>query len=106
MNDMAQPPVLLPELRELIQRAKAYIADEIHFSNVCSAAASFRDAATLYSGHPVIRQMASEWSSMATRVWPEFAEVSNPVTETEFKAWVRNQLTVFESLELVNRRSD
>jgi len=102
MTAITQPPAGMPELRELIRRARAYIANEIHFSDVCTAAASFRDAATLYNGNPMIREMATEWSSMATRVWPEFAEIANPVTEAEFRAWVQKQLAVFESLDLAN----
>jgi len=33
---------------------------------------------------------------MALRVWPEMSRIDDPITEPEFRAWVREQLAVFE----------
>ncbi len=45
------------------------------------------------------RPVRLEISRMATRVWPETARIEDPITEAEFKSWVLDQLTVFESFD-------
>jgi hypothetical protein len=84
-----------PEIQELVRTARAYVAGEVHFSYVCGAAWALADAARIYSADPKIRKLAEEWSTMATRAWPEMAQVEK-VTEDEFRHWVQAQLTVFE----------
>lgn len=90
------PKTPFPEVRELIRLARAYLTDGVHYSQVCCAIGPFRDAAHLFSADPAIRAMADEWFAMAIRVWPEFAQDIEPITEVEFKRWIQSQLTVFE----------
>lgn len=93
------PKIPFPEIRELIRLARAYVAEEVHFSYVCCAVGPFRDAARIFSAEPAIQKMAEEWEKMAIRVWLEFARIDNPISEEEFRVWVGEQLRVFEPLE-------
>lgn len=96
MSAPAESNMRLPELRELIRRARSYVAGEIHFSYVCCAASDFREAAKFYTANSVIQRMAEEWATMATRVWPEWAQIDDPISEAQFKSWIEEQLSVFE----------
>lgn len=89
----------LPELRNLIEAARAYIDDQTDYSRVCVAAAALRDTLKRLPTNPAIKALSAEWVEMASRVWPEFGRISNPVSEPEFRAWVAAQLTVFEPFD-------
>ena len=90
------PKERIPEIREMIRLARLFVAKEVHFSQVCSAASTVWRAAKLYSADPAIVALAEEWSGMALRVWPEMARIDNRITEDEFRNWVKAQLEVFE----------
>jgi hypothetical protein len=102
MGIAANPRVPLPEFRELIRCARAFIAGQLHFSYVCSAAAAFRGTAKLLPVSREVKQMAEEWAAMATRAWPEMSRISNPISEDEFRQWVSSQISVFQPLEFPN----
>lgn len=89
----------LPEFRALVEIARAYVAGEVHFSYVCSAAAEFNEAAKVYDVDRRVRQTATEWVEMARRVWPEWGKVENPITPEEFKVWTHRQLSIFDAME-------
>lgn len=93
------PRAPLPELRNLVEVARAYLAGKVHYSHVCCAVPPFCDAARLFSAEPALKKMAEEWSTMAIRVWPEMAQIDNPITEAEFKQWVQTELQVFEPFD-------
>ena len=90
----------IPELRELIRLARAYAAGEIHFSYVCCASAALRDSSKLYVANKEIKKFASQWAEMSSRIWPELGRISNPISETEFKQWVCDQIAIFEPLDI------
>ena len=79
----------------MIRLARAYVAGEVHFSEVCTAAGEFRNVVCFFTGNAKIQNMAKEWGTMATRVWPEFAQINDPISEVEFREWVVAQLDVF-----------
>lgn len=93
----AAKPLGVPELRALIDVARAYVAGEVHFSYVCIAVVRLEEAMRYMPVSGRIREMADEWGIMAVRVWPEWARIDNPISEAEFRAWVQAQLAVFES---------
>lgn len=93
------PSVPLPEMRELIHCARGFVAGDVHFSYVCSAAGTFRDVTRFLPVSREIKQMADEWAEMATRAWPEMARITNPISEEEFREWVRDQIRVFEPFQ-------
>lgn len=102
MTSPSIPSVPLPEFRELIRCARAYVAGELHFSYVCSAVGNFRDATRFLPVGRDIKQMAEEWGTIVTRAWPEMSQISNPISEDEFRQWVAAQISVFEPLEGAN----
>ena len=93
------PKFLLPEVRTLIQVARSYVAGEIHFSYVCNAVSDLQEALKFVRAEPAIVTMAKEWGAMALRVWPEMAQIPNPISESEFLEWIRTQLVVFEPVD-------
>ena len=95
MRPQPDPTTPFPEIRELIRTARSYLAGEVHFSYVCSAAWTLAEATRFYAGDPTLKKYADEWATMATRAWPEMAPVEK-ITEDEFRRWVQAQLTVFE----------
>jgi hypothetical protein len=92
-------PNQLLELRNLITVARSYIAGEIHFSYVCTATVALCDAVRYVPVGTRVKAMAAEWEEMATRVWPEMARINNRISEEEFRAWVSEQLAVFEPMD-------
>jgi hypothetical protein len=89
----------LPEFRALVEAARSFVAGDLHFSHVCAAAAAFDEAVKIYIVDPRVKQIASEWVGMASRAWPEWGQVPDPVTPEEFKEWVQRELSVFEAME-------
>lgn len=89
--------VLLPELRELLEVAKEFVAGRVNYSFVCAELDGFYGMACILPVAPQIRVMAAEWNAMAMRVWPEMMPLDDPISEEEFRQWVREQLTVFEA---------
>lgn len=89
-------PMLLPEIRDVVGIARSYVIGEVHYSHLCASIAALNEALMFVPAEPRIRSLASEWLSMAERAWPEMAQIENPISEQEFKEWVKNQLTVFE----------
>jgi len=100
-NDTAVAPLVRhPELRELVRVARAYLAGQAHVSHVCATASYFHDAARFLPMGPDLKQMASEWSDRADRVWPASALLAGAVAEDVFRQWVAEQLSPFASVEL------
>ena len=89
----------LPEFKALVEAARAHVDGSLHFSHVCSAATALNEAAKVYVVDPRVRQIAAEWSQMASRVWPEWGKVENLVSPEEFTEWVKSQLSVFDAME-------
>jgi len=87
----------LPELRELVRIAREYLSGEVHFSVVCSAAGALRDSVHLYASDRALKNYAQDWCDMATRMYPEFAQGIEPITEDEFRTWIKSQLAVFDA---------
>ena len=104
MNASDDLKVSIPEVRELIRMARSYVAGETHFSYLCNAIGTFREAARLLPPGNAIRKMSEDWATMAIRVWPEMAGIENPISDDEFREWVRVQLVVFEP-EVMNSGS-
>ena len=95
--------VQLPEIRELIQVARAYVNGQAHYSEICSVLDALNGALKYVTVNDVIIKMAREWTEMAIRFWPEMLPVSDPITEEEFKEWVRIQLVVFEPFKVADQ---
>jgi hypothetical protein len=89
----------LPEFNALVEIARSYIAGNVHFSHVCSAAEAFNEAAKIHMVDPRVRHIALEWFKVSSRVWPEWGKAENQLTPEEFKEWVRHQLSVFDAKE-------
>lgn len=84
----------LPELKTLIDLARSYLADEVHFSHVCGASIRLSEAVKIHIVDARILKIAQEWEIMSLRVWPEMAQVENPISLSEFRKWVSLQLQV------------
>ncbi|WP_338846282.1 hypothetical protein V8J88_21290 [Massilia sp. W12] len=98
----SEPSIPLPEFRELIRCARAYVAGDLHFSYVCSAAGAFRDVTKVLPVNREIKQIAEEWAEMATRAWPEMAQIANPISEDDFLKWVSEKMNVFQPVNFPN----
>ena len=85
-----------PEIAELIEVAKRFVAGEVHFSKLASLAGDLEFKTRAYSAHPSINKWAKEWALMADRCWNEYGQHDDPITETELRDWVREQLAVLE----------
>ncbi|MEM9539803.1 MAG: hypothetical protein AAGA60_09855 [Cyanobacteria bacterium P01_E01_bin.42] len=90
-----------PEFREMIARARFYVAGECHFSHVSAAAIECSYAARIFCAHPALITMADEWKYMVARCWNEwgFIPKEDEIDEEEFRVWLQEQLKVFEPFD-------
>ena len=96
---------LFPEFNEMIAKARQYHAKEIHFSELYGAVQECQMATKVYSARIELCEIAEEWAEMLGRLWNEFlgVDVGEEISEEEFRAWVAEQLRVFEPFDPVAR---
>ena len=96
---------LFPEFNEMITKARQYHAKEIHFSELYGAVQDCQLATKVFSARPELSEIAAEWAAMLERLWNEWPGVIKveEISEEEFRAWVAEQLIVFEPFDPVER---
>ena len=86
---------MIPEFRELIETANAYLDGKLHYSYVCTKTNDF----LFYSKQlkdPRIREIAEDWHEKSIQVWDEWGQLqeSKRISEAEFKEWIKGQLAI------------
>lgn len=76
--------VPVPELRELVTAAKAFVAGDVHFSNMVEPADRCAFWAKVHGLHPSIVQLAVEWNLLADRAWNEYGQYAQPCPSRSF----------------------
>jgi len=88
----------LEEFKELIDAARACVAGDRHWSHVSAAAVALQEAVKMYPVDPRVRSLAEDWARMSVRVWPEWANIEDPISPEEYVDWMREQLRVFDAV--------
>jgi hypothetical protein len=82
----------LPEAREMLSLTERYVADDVDFMELYHAIQMCAHwARERQLGEPVL-QLCREWFSQADRCRNEMGMAKDPLTDDEFKAWLRRQL--------------
>ena len=73
----------LPEVREMVEAARRYVAGEVHFSYLVGPTERCDLWAKVYGVHPAIRRLAADWKTWVDQTWNEWGQhpVALPVTE-------------------------
>ena len=84
----------IPELKALIQSANDFIEDngKSNIQALNGYAISFKNACVFFGKHPTFSEIADEWIAQINRHWNEWGTEKNPLSKSEFKAWLRNQI--------------
>jgi hypothetical protein len=61
--------VPVPEVREMVEVARRFVAVEVHYSWMVGPTAACRWWAKVHGSHPAIVALATEWQLLADRVW-------------------------------------
>ncbi len=85
----------IPEVKEMVECAKKFLDDETNIHELHGHAQQCKTAAKLFANSDVITELASEWVVMSNRYWNEWGTEENPLTQEEFKAWLREQINDF-----------
>ena len=86
----------IPELKELIKAGKYYLEGKSSIHELNGYASSFKSAATLLHAQPEVLDLAEQWYNMVNRRWNEWGLAEDPITEEEFRNWLKQQM--FERL--------
>ena len=76
--------VPIPELCVMVDIARQFVAGNVHFSYVETAADRCALWAKVHGAHPAIQALAAEWATLADRVWSKQAPPSQALTLEEF----------------------
>jgi len=85
----------IPEVKDMIECAKRFLADETNIHELHGHIQQCKTAAHLFSENTAIYELASEWATMSYRFWNEWGDVEAPLSEKEFKEWLRKQVELF-----------
>ena len=87
--------VVIPEVKEIVNCARRFLAGETNIHELHGWAQQCRTAAKLHSNESPIYDLANEWVTMSYRYWNELGDVEDPISEKEFKEWLREQVELF-----------
>lgn len=82
----------IPEVREMIDCAKRFLADETNIHELHGHAQKCKSAAQLLAKNTPIIELASEWAFMSNRYWNEWGTAETPLTKEELENWLREQI--------------
>ena len=82
----------LPEAREVLALAEQYVADDLDFMELYHAIQMCGHWARERQLGDLVRDFCREWFTQADRCRNEMGIAKDPLTEDEFKAWLRQQL--------------
>ncbi len=83
---------VIPEVKEMVDCAKRFLADETNIHELHGHAQQCKTAARLFSEKSAIYDLADEWVIMSYRFWNEWGDVKDPITKNEFKKWLNEQI--------------
>ena len=85
----------IPEVKDMIDCAKRFMADETNIHELHGHAQQLKTAAHLFGGNSAISDLAEEWIKMSYRYWNEWGDVKDPLTKEDFKKWLTEQIDYF-----------
>jgi hypothetical protein len=80
------------EFRKMIDSANRYLAGEEDLMSLCHAIAEAYIAVQRFGPDSTVAPIIREWRNMSDRCRNEFRLAPDPVTEEEFRAWLRQQI--------------
>lgn len=80
------------EFRAVFDAATRYVQGESSVHELNGAISSARSLATAAGVDSSVLSVLNEWSRMVNRRWNEWGLESSPVTEEEFRAWLKKHL--------------
>ena len=75
----------LPEVREMVEAGKRYIAGQVHFSHLVGPTERCEWWARVYGVHPAIWQLARDWQLWVDQVWNEGGQHPVRLSESELR---------------------
>lgn len=87
---MNVPPV--PECREMVAAARAFVDGDIHFSAMVEPIRSCQIWARVHNADASILRLANEWETLVDRTWNEFGIRTAPLTVDELRAKIASDL--------------
>ena len=82
----------LPEVREMVEAAKRYVAGEIHYSDLAGPTERCVWWSRVYGVHPAIPQLARDWQLWVDQVWNEWGQHPVKLPESELRRRVASDL--------------
>jgi hypothetical protein len=76
----------------MIETATRYLAGEENFHSVYYAIADAAHAVRMFGGGSVLVPIVDEWRDVADRCRNEFGLATEPISEADFKEWLRRQV--------------
>jgi hypothetical protein len=86
------PEFFAPDLRGLFSTAREYLDGSINIQGLNGAAAQARQTAILGGASHEIVEFLDSWIAVINRRWNEWGTEMHPLSEGEFKVWLREQL--------------
>lgn len=84
----------LPELREMVEVARQYVAGEVHFSYLEAPAARCVFWSRVYGVHPAITRLALDWHLWVDQAWNEWGQHAVRLPEPELRRRIAADLGV------------
>jgi hypothetical protein len=83
----------IPEMRVIFETAARYIDGEATVQDLHAVIGQCRALAHMHKSPEPVRQLLADWDAMVQRRWNEWGLCRDPLSEEEFVAWLREQLT-------------
>ncbi|HEY8503533.1 MAG TPA: hypothetical protein VIL46_03050 [Gemmataceae bacterium] len=80
------------EFRKMVESANRYLAGEEDFMSLYYAIAEAHIAVQRFGPDAAVAPIIREWRNMSDRCRNEFRLAPDPVTEEEFRDWLREQI--------------
>ena len=76
----------------MIDCGRRFLDGESEINELHLHAEQLKQVSKQFNASIHIQELASEWSAMSGRLWNEWGLVKNPVSESDFREWLSNQL--------------
>ena len=84
----------IPEVCEMVEAAKRYVAGTIHFSYLAGPTSRCKWWAKVHDAHPAIRRLADDWTLWVSQCWNEYGWHKISLPESELRRRIAADLGI------------
>lgn len=82
----------IPEVKKMLDAGRLYLAGSCSIQELNGYASQLATVVRFFEAHPKIKETADEWMAMIYRRWNECNDVREPLSEEEFRTWLKDHL--------------